>query len=121
MKSGKQPSTATTNNPFHTNQMDLPFSPEETGALGTLKEGFAHEVDDLVKRELTAEEMLGDEVRLARKYVKEDAGHFWSDLKQEFFNWELAAGQLLLTAADPTRVDWHEHHWWGDEESQMRH
>ncbi len=121
MKSGDRSTASTPNNPYHTKLSDLPFSPEETGALGTLKEGFAHEVDDLVKLELTAEEMVGNEVRLAREYVKEDAGHFWSDLKQEFFNWELATGQLLLTAADPTRVDWHEHHWWGDEESQMRH
>lgn len=121
MKSDDRSTASTPNNPYHAKLDDLPFSPEEAGAFGILKGGFAHEVDDLVRLELTAEEMVGEEVRLAREYVKEDAGHFWSDLKQEFFNWELATGQLLLTAADPTRVDWHEHHWWGDEESQLRH
>ncbi len=119
MKSGDRVTASTANNPYHTNQMDLPFSPEETGAVGTFREGFSHEVGDLVKLELTAEEMLGDEVRLAREYVKEDTSHFWSDLKQEFVYWELTTGQLLLAAADPTRVDWHEHHWWGDDESQF--
>jgi len=119
MKSGDRSTAPTSDNPYHTNRGDLLFNPDEPGTLGTLKEGFAHEVDDLVKLELTAEEMVGDEVRLAREYVKEDTGHFWSDLKQEFFNWELATGQLLLTAADPTRVEWHEHHWWGDDEAQF--
>ncbi len=121
MKSGDRSTLTTSNNPYHSNQMDLPFSAEETGALSAVRQGFSHGVDDLVKLELTAEEMLGDEVRLAREYIKQDTGHFWGDLKQEFIYWELAAGQLLLTAADPTRVDWHQHHWWGDEESQFRH
>lgn len=119
MKSSDRSSVSTPHNPFHARPEEVPLSPGEASALDTFKEGFNHEVDDLVKLELTAEEMLAEEVRLAREYVKEDTGHFWSDLKQEFVYWELAAGQLLLTAADPTRVDWHEHHWWGDDESQF--
>jgi len=108
-------------NPYHSHQMKLPFSAGESNALDAFKGGLEHEVDDLVKLELTAEQMLGDEVRLAREYVAEDTGHFWHDLKQGFVYWELATGQLLLSAADPTRVDWQEHQWWGDEESQFRH
>ncbi|HTF98069.1 MAG TPA: hypothetical protein VL995_18175 [Cellvibrio sp.] len=119
MKSGSQTPPVSPNNPFHTRAVDAPFITEQTGALDTIKQGVNHEVDDLVKLELTAEQMLDDKVQLAREYVKDDTGHFWSDLKQEFVNWELATGQLLLTAADPTRVDWHEHHWWGDDESQF--
>lgn len=119
MKSGDRATPSTPDNPYHTRQIDLPFQAEEAGALGTFKDGFTHEVEDLVKLELTAEDMLGDEVRLAREYVKEDTGHFWSDLKQGFIYWELATGQLLLTAADPTRVDWQKYQWWGDDESQF--
>ncbi len=119
MKSGDRSTVPVPNNPYHTNRADAPLTSAESGALDTIKDGFNHEIGDLVKLELTAEEMVGDEVRLAREYVKEDTGHFWSDLKQEFVNWELATGQLLLTAADPTRVDWQEHHWWGDDESQF--
>ena len=119
MKTSNQTPPVTPGNPYHTRPVDIPFSPEETGPLGTFKQGVNHEVEDLVKLELTAEQMLGDEVRLASEYVKEDSGHFWRDLKEEFVYWELATGQFLLAAADPTRVDWHEHHWWGDDESQF--
>ncbi|HSC66170.1 MAG TPA: hypothetical protein VLC79_00655 [Cellvibrio sp.] len=108
-------------NPYHSRPLDARFSPDEQGALEVFKGGLEHEVEDLVRLELTAEQMVGDEVRLAREYIAEDTGHFWHDLKQGFVYWELAAGQLLLTAADPTRVDWQEHQWWGDEESQFRH
>lgn len=108
-------------NPYHSRPVSTPFGPDESGALEAFKGGLEHEVEDLVRLELTAEQMVGDEVRLAREYIAEDTGHFWHDLKQGFVYWELAAGQLLLSAADPTRVDWQEHHWWGDEESQFRH
>jgi hypothetical protein len=121
MKTGYRSTRPISNNPYHPSQLDLPIAPEEPRATDSLKEGMTHELVDLVKLELTAEEMLGDEVRLAREYVKDDTAHFWGDLKQEFIYWELAAGQLLLTAADPTRVDWQENHWWGDEDSQLRH
>lgn len=109
------------NNPYHTQQMDLPLKAADSDTLGTLRGGVEHEVGDLVRLELTAEQMVGDEVRLAREYVVEDSGHFWRDLKQEFVDWELATSQLLLSAADPTRVEWQESQWWGDEESQLRH
>lgn len=105
------------NNPYHVIQPDLPFSPEETGALGALK----HEVDDLVKLELTAEQMVGEEVDLAKAYIREDAQGIWGDLKLGFTEMEMIAGDWLLRAADPTRVEWQLNHWWEDEESQFRH
>lgn len=105
------------NNPYHVIQPDLPFSPEETGALGALK----HEVGDLVKLELTAEQMVGEEVDLAKAYIREDAQGIWSDMKLGIAELELITGDWLLRAADPTRVDWQLHHWWEDEESQFRH
>ena len=107
------------NNPYHPAQEDFPFSPEETGALYTLKQGFGHEVEDLVKLELTAEQMLGAEVDLAKAYLRDDAGNVWVDLKEGWQFWESAAGEWLLTAADPTRVDWQLHHWWGDDEVHL--
>ncbi|WP_331352150.1 hypothetical protein [Cellvibrio sp. UBA7671] len=105
------------NNPYHVIQPDLPFSQEETGAFGALK----HEVDDLVKLELTAEQMVGEEVDLAKAYIREDAQGIWSDMKLGLAELELITGDWLLRAADPTRVEWQLNHWWEDEESQFRH
>ncbi len=119
MKSGDQFVSVNPGNPAHPQLAESFINPPEGNALDQLKNGFTHEVEDIVKLELTAEQMLGDELRLAREYVKEDSGHFWRDIKEGFVNWELAAGQILLSAADPTRVEWQEHHWWGDDESQF--
>lgn len=105
------------NNPYHVTQLDLPFHPEDSGAIGALK----HEVDDMLKLELTAEQMLGEEVDLAKAYIREDAQGIWGDLKLGLTELEMITGDWLLRAADPTRVDWQLNHWWGDEESQFRH
>ena len=105
------------NNPYHVAQSDLPLGTDGPGALGALK----HELGDLVKLELTAEQMLGEEVDLAKAYVREDAQGIWSEMKLGLTELEVIAAEWLLSAADPTRVDWQEHHWWEDEESQFRH
>lgn len=105
------------NNPYHVSRGDLPSGSGETGAIGALK----HEVDDLVKLELTAEQMLAEEVDLAKAYISEDAHGFWGDMKLGLAELEVLTGDWLLSAADPTRVDWQLHHWWEDEESQFRH
>ena len=105
--------------PHLTHRVTLPYSADESDSLSDLKAGWSHEIGDLVNLELAAEQMLSDEAQLAGEYVKDDVSHFWRDVKESFIYWELATGQLLLTAADPTRVDWQEHHWWGDDESQF--
>lgn len=105
------------NNPYHPIQPDLPFGLEENTALGALK----HEVDDLVRLELTAEQMVAEEVDLAKAYIREDAQGIWSDMKLGFAELELITGDWLLRAADPARVEWQLNHWWEDEESQFRH
>ena len=102
-----------TNNPYHAQQSDLPFKANEAG--------LKQEVDDLVKLELTAEKMLGEEVDLAKAYIREDAQGVWGDLKLGLTELETITGDWLLQAADPTRVEWQLNHWWEDEESQFRH
>lgn len=119
MKTGDQHVPVNRDNSYHLQPTESFITPADSTAFDSFKSGFSYEVEDLVKLELTAEQMLGDEVRLAREYVKDDSSHFWRDIKEGFINWELAAGQLLLSAADPTRVDWQEHHWWGDDETQF--
>jgi len=84
-----------------------------------IKEGLEHEVADLVRLELTAEQMLDEEVQLARTYVGEDAHHFWDDLKTGLVEFEVATSDWLLQAADPSRVNWQLNHWWGDEEVHL--
>jgi hypothetical protein len=91
----------------------------EIGTLKVLRDGIKQEVEGLVKLELTAEEMLRDEARLAETYIRDDASHFWQDFKEGLISWELTAGELLLSAADPTRVEWQREHWWGDDEAQF--
>ena len=105
------------NNPSYINQFDLPFAPEQAGAIGALQ----HEVDDLVKLELAAEQMLGEEVDLAKAYIREDTQSIWTDMKLGLAELEFITGDWLLRAADPTRVEWQLNHWWEDEESQFRH
>lgn len=107
-------------NPYHPASTDFPFSEEETGAVSTFKQGLDHEVNDLVKLELTAEQMVSDEVGLAKAYINDDASHIWVDLREGLHQWEQAAGEWLLTAADPTRVEWQLLHWWGDDEVHLR-
>lgn len=96
------------NNPYHVSQ--IPSGSGSTDAI-----------DDLVKLELTAEQMLGEEVDLAKAYVREDAQGFWGDMKLGLTELEVMTGDWLLQAADPTRVEWTLNHWWEDEESQFRH
>ena len=121
MKSGDRITPSSPNNPYHSYLSGSSSRPEEEGVLGSLKEGFNCEVDDLVKLELTAEQMLGDEVDLAKAYVREDTQGVWNDMKLGLSEFEMIAAEWLLSAADPTRVEWQAHHWWEDEESQFRH
>ena len=121
MKSGDKVTFFNPNNPYYSKPIDSSLSHEGTGAVDSFKDGFSYEVEDLVKLELTAEQMLGEEVDLAKAYIREDTHGLWQDMKLGLTELELITGDWLLRAADPTRVDWHEHHWWGDEESQLRH
>lgn len=107
------------NNPFHVAPVAHQVPSDDTDALASFSEGLSHELEDLVKLELAAEQMLGEEVDLARAYINEDTQGVWSELKAELYQWELVAGDWLLSAADPTRVDWQVHHWWGDDETHL--
>lgn len=109
------PNSKIPTNPYQFSQADLPFDVDGSGTLDVLK----REVDDLVKLELTAEQMLSEEVDLAKTYMREDAHSIWSDLKLGLQEWEFITGDWLLRAADPTRVDWQLHHWWGDDETHL--
>ena len=67
------------NNPYHVSQ--IPSGSGSTDAI-----------DDLVKLELTAEQMLGEEVDLAKAYVREDAQGFWGDMKLGLTELEVMTG-----------------------------
>lgn len=36
----------------------------------------------------------------------------WQELANGELEWDEAAARLLLSAADPSRVNWQAHHWW---------
>lgn len=92
---------------------------DDTGTLSALTEGLHQEVEDLVKLELTAEEMLREEAVLVRDYVSNDVRNFWCDLKCEILYWELVLAAFMLRAADPAQVEWQRGHWWGDEYNSL--
>lgn len=79
-----------------------------------LSQGLYHHVEDWIALELTAEQMLSDEVTVVSTYVADDAHHMWEAVKESLLPYELAAGQLLLRAADPTQVEWLQNHWWDE-------
>jgi len=67
--------------------------------------------------ELTAEQMLSDEMTVVTTYIADDANHMWEVIKETLLPYELAAGQVLLQAADPTQVEWLQNHWWDGQDS----
>jgi hypothetical protein len=102
------------------------YQPEALGYLrvddnpsSAFTQGLYHQVEDWVALELTAEQMLGDEVTLVRTYVSGDAHQFWDAIKESLLPYELAAGQMLLRAADPTQVEWLNSHWWEHQDSSV--
>jgi hypothetical protein len=102
-----------------TNAIEIPANPLDVVRLGAL-----HEMNGLVRLELTAEQMLEDEAALLSAYLAEDARHargFWQELKEEVSLLEHEVGQWLLSAADPSRVNWQDQRWWGTEEDDIRH
>lgn len=79
-----------------------------------LTQGIYSKVEDWVALELTAEQMLSDEVDVVSTYVAGDARQLWGAIKDSLLPYELAAGQILLRAADPTQVEWSQSHWWDE-------
>lgn len=92
--------------------------------LDTVRLGTAHQMEGLIQLELTAERMVEDEAMLLSAYMADDvqnAKGFWREFKDDVALLEFEVGQWLLFAADPTRVEWQDKHWWGSEEDDLRH
>ena len=89
----------------------------DDSAGSALSQGLYHQVQDWVALELTAEQMLSAEVNVVTTYVTDDAHHMWETIKETLLPYKLAAGQMLLQAADPTQVEWSQNHWWDDFDS----
>jgi hypothetical protein len=89
----------------------------DNSAGSALSQGIYHQVQDWVALELTAEQMLSDEVNVVTTYVADDAHNMWEAIKETLLPYELAAGQVLLQAADPTQVEWSQNHWWDQQDS----
>ncbi len=82
---------------------------ETQSPIDNLREGARHEIEGIVELELVMEAMTEDKAALLRSYLQEDVhqlGTFLVDLKNEIGFLERLAGQWMLTAADPTRLDW---------------
>lgn len=85
---------------------------EDDDPASALTQGLYSKVEDWVALELTAEQMLSNEVNIVSTYVAGDARQMWEAIKDSLLPYELAAGNILLRAADPTQVEWSRGHWW---------
>lgn len=86
---------------------------EDDSSVSALSQGVYRQVEDWVALELTAEQMLSNEVGTLSAYVAGDAKQMWEAIKDSLLPYELVAGHFLLRAADPTQVEWLQRHWWG--------
>ena len=89
---------------------------EDDSSVLALSQGVYRQVEDWVALELTAEQMLSNEVCTLTTYVAGDAKQMWEAIKDSLLPYELAAGQFLLRAADPTQVEWLQGHSWNGQE-----
>ncbi len=108
---------------YHAKPLDYQEGPqeylleiEEDSSVSALSQGVYHQVEDWVALELTAEQMLSNEVGTLTTYVAGDAKQMWEAIKDSLLPYELAAGQFLLRAADPTQVEWFQGQWWNEQE-----
>lgn len=90
---------------------------EDDSALATLPNAVQHEIEDWLALELTAENMAKDELLLVGTYITStpianETRSFLQDIKGGLLAWELSACDYILSAADPTQVEWHQAHWW---------
>ena len=87
---------------------------EDDAPTSALAQGLYSKVEDWVALELMAEQMLSNEVNVVSTYVAGDARQMWEAIKDSLLPYEVAAGNILLLAADPTQVEWSQNHWWED-------
>jgi hypothetical protein len=84
-------------------------STEHPTAVDVLVDGTQHEIETLVELELAIEAMGEEKATLLKSYLEEDvakAEAFLRDLHEGIQLLESLAGQWMLAAADPTRIDW---------------
>lgn len=99
-------------NPYHSTPVDAPFNSEGGGAAHQFQQAIEQDVEALVRLELAAEQLLAEEVNLARAYLEEDSQHIWAEIKDGLHHWEQMTGNWLLSAADPSQLNWQLNHWW---------
>jgi hypothetical protein len=92
---------------------------EDDSASATLPNAVQHKLEDWLALELTAEDMAKDELFLVGTYIAStpianDTRSFLQDIKGGLLAWELSTFDFILTAADPTQVEWQQTQWWGD-------
>lgn len=92
---------------------------EDDDPASALTQGLYSQFEDWVALELTAEQMLNHEVSVVTTYVTGDTRQMWEAIKDTLLPYELAAGQFLLKAADPTQVEWLQTHWWDSEDDAL--
>lgn len=118
MKNSSESYLSTSQSYLHKPQEYL-FELEDDNPTSALSQGLYHQVEDWVALELTAEQMLGDRINTVKVYASNDAHSMWETIKDTLLPYELAAGELLLKAADPIQVEWLSNHWWDSEDSSQ--
>jgi hypothetical protein len=90
---------------------------EDDSVAATLPNAVQNKVEDWLALELTAEDMAKDELFLVGTYIAStpianDTRSFLQDIKGGLLAWELNACDFILSAADPTQLEWQRAHWW---------
>lgn len=86
-----------------------PNQKQQETPLERLRDSFHEEVDKLRELELDVEEFARRKTDLLKEYLKDDAHGaqaFWQELKGEGHMLEDFVSDWLLSAADPSRLDW---------------
>ncbi len=111
------PSYLSTSQSYQYKPQEYLLELEDDSAASALSKGLYHQVEDWVALELTAEQMLSNQVGTVTAYAASDARQMWQVIKDNLLPYELAVGHFLLTAADPTQVEWSQSHWWDDQDA----
>jgi hypothetical protein len=104
---------------YQTKPQNYLLEMEDGNPVSTLTHGLYSQFEDWVALELTAEQMLGNEIKTVTTYVAGDAHQMWDAIKDTLLPYEWAAGQFLLKAADPTQVEWLQARWWHSDDAAL--
>lgn len=84
---------------YQLNPQDYVLEQAADSSVSVLAQGLYHHLDEWVALELTAEQMLHDELHWVGDYIASDAAQMWGAIKDTCLPYELALADMLKRAA----------------------